>query len=179
MKARKIKPSELFCTFALLSILGFGGVAAWVYRAIVEQKKWLDPVEFGELLGMGQILPGPNVTNFSAMLGYRFCGLRGAIAAVLGLLAPPFVLILGVGALYQRYGQLPAVQGALRGVTAVAAGLVIATGIKLALRLPRTAQAAATGAVTFIAVGILHFPLGWTILSVVPLAIAAEWRLSR
>ena len=75
----QITPIELFLTFSRLGLMGFGGVMPWVYREIVEKKKWLAPQEFAELLAMGQILPGANVTNLSAMLGYRFAGFRSLL----------------------------------------------------------------------------------------------------
>jgi chromate transporter len=176
---KRVSPLELFKTFTTIGLCGFGGVAPWAYRAIVEEKKWLTPAEFGELLSIGQILPGANVTNLSAMLGYRFAGASGAFAATAGLLGPPFLLILGCGVLYTRYGQLPAVQGALRGVTAVAAGLVLTTCYKLFMGQPRTTRALVVAVLTFGTVGILHFPLGWTMLALMPAAIGVEWRLSR
>jgi chromate transporter len=177
--AKKIAPFELFKTFATVGLCGFGGVAPWAYLAIVEKKKWLTSAQFGELLSIGQILPGANVTNLSAMLGYRFAGVRGAFAATSGLLGPPFLVILGCGMLYARYGQLHAVQGALRGVTAVAAGLVLSTCYKLFMGQPRTIRAIVVAVATFGAVGILHFPLGWAMLALMPVAIGVEWRLSR
>jgi len=175
----KVKPAELFLTFSKLGLLGFGGVMPWVYTEIVENKKWLTAVAFSELLAMGQIIPGANVTNFSAMLGYRFCGLRGAAAAMLGLFTFPLGVAIGFATLYQHFGHLEVVQGSLRGITAIAAGLIISTGIKLAKAQPRTIQALVSGILALVAVGLLKFPLPWVVLTLAPLGLFAEAKLTR
>jgi chromate transporter len=174
-----LTPAELFLTFAEMGLYGFGGVMPWARRILVERRKWLDDREFAELLAIGQILPGPNICNIATIIGYRYSGWRGAIAAVLGLMGPPFVIVLILGALYQRFGGLAAVQGALRGMSAVAAGLVLMTGIKLAQSQPRTVRGLVFGMLELLAVGVFHFPLGWTLLILIPSALLVEWRAQR
>ena len=169
-----ITPKELFWTFSKVSLCGFGGVAPWLFQSIVEKKKWLSAKEYGELLGIGQILPGPNVTNFSAMFGLRILGWRGAIAATSGLLLFPFFLVIGLGTLYQHFGSIVMVQGALRGITSAAAGLVVATSIKLA-RSVEKARLIILGLFAFGGVGLLHYPLPYVVLIVGGVAIATEW----
>ena len=154
----------LFWTFAWIGLSGFGGVLPWVRRVLVEQKKWMTPAEFTELLGMGQLVPGPSVSNFAVMLGRRYFGLKGAVATVMGLYFFPMCIILVLGYLYQSYGQQPLVQHILDGVKPVSAGLVLATSIKLIASLPRSLHTA------------LHLPLVLTMLVLAPLAIAAVWR---
>jgi chromate transporter len=113
------------------------------------------------------------------MIGYRFRGWRGSLAALGGILGIPFFIILGLGALYQRFGELPITAGLLRGISAVAAGLVLATGIKLAQSQPRTWRGFIFGLLALAAVGIWRAPLGWTMLILIPLALFTEWRASR
>ena len=163
----------LFWTFAWVGLSGFGGVLPWVRRVLVEQKKWMTPAEFTELLGMGQLIPGPSVSNFTVMLGRRYFGLKGAVAAVMGLYFFPLCIILVLGYLYQLYGQLPLVQHVLDGVKPVSAGLVLATSIKLVASLPRSLHTALFVALTFIAITLLHAPLVLTMLVLAPIAIAA------
>ncbi len=172
-----VRPKELFITFSKIGLQGFGGCMPWVYAEIVEKRKWLNPQEFAELLALGQILPGANVTNFSAMLGYRFCGFRGAIAASLGLFLFPLIVAIGFATLYGHYGHLEAVQGALRGVTAVACGLIISTGIKLAKAQPRSLKALVTGLLVLVGIGIFAFPLPWVVFVLAPLSLLAEAKL--
>ena len=178
-RERRISPSELFRTFAEMSLYGFGGVMPWARRMLVERRRWLDDREFAELLAIGQILPGPNICNMAVIVGYRHAGWRGSLACAAGLLSAPFVIVLMLGALYHRFGALPAVQGALRGMMAVAAGLVLMTGIKLAQSQPRTVRGLVFGLLSLTAVGILHLPLGWVMLVLIPSALCVEWRAQR
>jgi chromate transporter len=178
-RALRLTPSELFLTFAEMGICGFGGVMPWARRFLVDRRKWIDDREFAELLAIGQILPGPNICNIAVIVGYRYCGWRGSVAAALGLMGPPFVIVLVLGALYHRFGSLAPVQGALRGMSAVAAGLVLMTGTKLAQSQPRTVRGFVFGVLALLAVGVFHFPLGWTLLTLIPTALFTEWRAQR
>lgn len=124
-------PLDLFVSFTLIALQGFGGVLAIVQREIVEKKCWLTPEEFVEEWAVAQIMPGPNVVNLSLMIGARHFGLRGALAALAGMLVLPLLIVLLLGILYTEFAQHPGVVGAMRGMGAVAAGLIIATGLKM------------------------------------------------
>jgi chromate transporter len=177
--AQRLSPADLFRTFAEMSLYGFGGVMPWARRVLVDRRRWVDDREFAELLAIGQILPGPNICNIAVIVGYRYCGWRGSLAAAMGLLSGPFLIVLVLGALYHRFGGLATVQGALRGMAAVAAGLVLMTGIKLAQSQPRTIRGLVFGLLSLTAVGILHLPLGWAMLVLIPSALFVEWRAQR
>src|ERR1700712_4300477 len=90
---------DLFVSFTLLALQGFGGVMAVVQRELVERKRWLTHEEFIEDWAVAQIMPGPNVVNLSLMIGGRYFGLPGALAALGGLLALPLVLVLALAVL--------------------------------------------------------------------------------
>src|SRR5215213_791734 len=98
--------ADLFIAFAAIALQGFGGVLAWTRRMVVEQRRWMTPDEFNELYSISQVLPGPNIVNFSVVFGRRLRGVPGALAALTGLLGPPILIILGVGVLYARYGEV-------------------------------------------------------------------------
>ena len=172
-------PRELFVAFNRLALQGFGGVLAVAQAELVDRLGWLTREEFVEVLSVGQVLPGPNIVNMSLMIGDRFFGLRGAFAALAGLLALPLAIVLGLAALYGRWAHLPAVAGALRGMGAVAAGLVIATGLKLLPALKSNplgpAPAALVCAATFGAVALLRLPLVWVVGGLGALAVATAW----
>src|SRR5688572_15049061 len=87
-------PRDLFVSFTWLALQGFGGVLAIVQREMVEKKRWLTPEQFLEDWAVAQVMPGPNVINLALMIGDRYFGLRGAVAAVAGMLAIPLVVIL-------------------------------------------------------------------------------------
>jgi len=170
-----IGPLELFLAFSQLALAGFGGVLPWAHRTLVEQKRWLTQREFVETLALGQLLPGPNIGNMAVMIGYRFCGYTGAAAAFGGLVAGPFLLMIAVGLLYQTYGALPLVQQALSGMSAVAAGLVLATGLKMTRSLRRHWRPWLFTALALLGVGALRWPLLAVVGALAPFAIAAAW----
>ncbi|WP_404991507.1 chromate transporter [Cupriavidus pauculus] len=169
-------PRTLFFEFARMGLSGFGGVLPFVRRSVVERNRWLDDRDFVEILSLGQVLPGPNVINLALMLGLRFAGLRGALAAFCGLVFVPMMVVLCVMGLYLRYQDVPQVQQALAGMTAVAAGLVLSTGVKLAQSQPRTVRAVMVGAAAFVAIGLLRWPLLPVMAVLVPVALVLEHR---
>ena len=126
---RPRSPGEIFRVFNRLALQGFGGVLPVAQHHLVERERWLGKEEFVELLSIGQVLPGPNIVNLALMFGDRFFGWRGALAALAGMLLVPMALVLAAASLYARFAAVPAVAGALRGMGAVAAGLVLATAL--------------------------------------------------
>ena len=160
--------TELFFAFSTLALQGFGGVLAVVQRELVDKRRWLTAEEFVEDWAVAQILPGPNVVNLSLMLGDRYFGWRGAIAGVAGMLCFPTVVVLLIAALFAGVADVPQVQGALRGMGAVAAGLIVAAGLRLTPALRTNTMGLwtcwALVAATFVAVAIVRLPLGWLLL---------------
>jgi chromate transporter len=155
--------TDLFVSFTLLALQGFGGVLAVVQREIVERKRWMTREEFVEEWAVAQIMPGPNVVNLSLMIGGRYFGLPGALAALAGMLTAPLVLVLLLALAYAKYAHHPGVAGALHGMTAVAAGLIAATGLKLLVVLKKNPLGIplciALGASSFAAIALLRWPL--------------------
>lgn len=176
-------PRDLFVSFTFLALQGFGGVLAIVQRELVEKKKWLTADEFLEDWAVAQVLPGPNVINLALMIGDRHFGLRGAAAAVAGMLTVPLFVILALAVLYAHYATNPQVAAALRGMGAVSGGLIAATGVKLIppLRRHPLGFGACLGivALVFVLIGVVQVPLGWVLLGVGGAACVWTWtRLS-
>jgi chromate transporter len=122
---------DLFFSFNRLAMQGFGGVLPVAQRELVERRRWLTTEQFVEMLSIGQVLPGPNIINMALMIGDRFFGLRGAFVALAGMLLTPLAIVIALAVLYGQFARIPMVADALRGMGAVAAGLIIATGLKL------------------------------------------------
>ncbi len=162
--------TDLFVSFTWLALQGFGGVLAVVQRELVEKKRWMSREQFVEDWAVAQIMPGPNVVNLSMMIGGRYFGLPGALAALAGMLSAPMVLVLLLAALYGSVADSAVAQDALRGMGAVAAGLIAATGIKLIGALDKNAMGMGVcvflALLTFIAIGLLRWPLLWVLLSI-------------
>jgi len=167
---------EIFLTFARIGLSGFGGVLFWMRRVLIQEKRWVTDEEMLEGLAIGQILPGPNVYNLSFMLGYRWFGLGGALAAVSGLLAAPIVILVTLGLLYRAYSEVTLVQQALRGMGAVAAGLLLASAVGMAASLPRRLVPWLFMALAFAGVGVMRWPLLYVMAVLAPFAIAIAWR---
>lgn len=160
--------TDLFVSFTWLALQGFGGVLAVVQRELVENKRWMTREQFVEDWAVAQIMPGPNVVNLSMMIGGRYFGLRGALSALAGMLSAPLVVVLLLAALYGTVAEQAWAQGALRGMGAVAAGLITATGIKLIAALDKNPMGRAVcillAALTFAAIAWLRWPLLWVLL---------------
>ncbi|HKS61344.1 MAG TPA: chromate transporter [Xanthobacteraceae bacterium] len=168
--------SELFRAFFSMALHGFGGVLPWARRAIVDEKRWMTAQEFNEAFAVSQFLPGANVVNLAVIFGGRLHGAAGAAVALAGLLLPPMAIVLTLGALYGRYGDIDALQRVLGGVAAAAAGLIGAIVIKMAQPLLREGvPALAVAAAGFAAVGVMRWPLPYVLLVLVPLSIALSW----
>lgn len=162
--------TDLFVSFTWLALQGFGGVLAVVQRELVEKKRWMSREQFVEDWAVAQIMPGPNVVNLSMMIGGRYFGLPGALAALAGMLTAPMVLVLLLAALYGSVADSAVAQNALRGMGAVAAGLIAATGIKLISALDKNAMGMGVcvflAVLTFVAIGLLRWPLLWVLLGI-------------
>jgi chromate transporter len=169
--------TELFWAFAAISLSGFGGVLAWSRRMMVEERKWLTPEQFNETYAVCAFLPGGNILNFSVIFGSRFRGPAGALVAIAGLMGPPMLLIMIVGAIYAHYGDVPALRRMLTGVASAAAGLMMATVAKMAHPLFRGSAVIGPliALATFISIGIIQWPLPLVLAVIVPVSIGAAW----
>jgi len=167
---------EIFTTFARIGLSGFGGVLFWMRRVLIQEKRWVTDEDLLEGLAIGQILPGPNVYNLSFMLGHRWAGIAGAFAAVGGLLAAPIVILVALGLLYKAYSNVEILQHALRGMAAVAAGLLLASAVGMAAGLPRRLVPWLFMLLAFGGVGLMRWPLLYVMAALAPFAMYFAWR---
>jgi len=169
--------SELFLRFTQVSLSGFGGVMPFARRMLVEERRWLSAEEFTDVLSLCQLLPGPNIVNVAVCVGARYHGVRGAVAAFAGLMTAPFFIMLALGVLYTEYGDLPAVSALFRGISAGAAGLVVAMGLKMATSRRLRSAMALFAVMTFIGIALMRLPLVVFLLGAAPLSVTATlWR---
>lgn len=177
--AEKPGKLELFLGFAKIGALGFGGVGPWARHVIVEERKWLTEREYASVLGMGQILPGPNVGNATVMIGRGFHGLAGALIATSGLYIGPLCILVVLSILYDAYGELPRVAPFMQGVAAAAAGMVIGMALKMGFNLKASAQLVAVGLLAMGAAAWLRLPLPLIVVILAPLGIWISLRQAR
>jgi chromate transporter len=171
--SRTVSKHELFMGFLKIGLLGFGGIAPWARHVIIEERRWLSEKEFAAILGIGQILPGPNTMNAAVIIGDRFQGIPGVLLCLLGQMAMPLVIVTGLAVVYQHFATLPSVNAGLMGAAAGAAGLVMGTAIKMARKIKPTPLALLVSALGIGAIGLLQWPLVPVVAALVPLGIAA------
>jgi chromate transporter len=176
--------TDLFVSFTVLALQGFGGVLAVVQRELVEKKRWMTREQFIEDWAVAQILPGPNVINLSLMIGGRYFGLAGALAGVAGMLTAPLVVALLLAAAFGGVSDAAWAQGALRGMGAVSAGLIAAVGLKMISALRTNPMGmpmcVALAVASFVGVGLLRWPLAYVLLGTGLVACSwAYWQLAK
>jgi chromate transporter len=168
---------EIFVGFLTVGLCGFGGIFYWLRRMVVERRRWLTAEEFAEYFGLCSLSPGPGLINLSVLIGKRFHGAAGGLAAFTGLLCVPVAIALCLAALYAHFQYLPAVRAVLSGVAVAAAGLVIATAAKMLVPLfkPHARWGLIVAAPVFAAVGIFRLPLLWALAFSAPVGLALAW----
>jgi chromate transporter len=166
--------AALFAGFLKVSLCGIGGGGGlvWSRRIAVDQRQWITEQEFGDIVSLCQFMPGPNIVGIAVCIGARTRGAVGTIAATSGFLVIPWGIGLSLGLLYLRYAHLTVLRNILGGVAPAAAGLLIATGIRLLM--PHRGRPAAL-LFAALAFGLMAFgklPLLVVLFSLVPLSIA-------
>lgn len=183
IRPRPASVRALFWAFSWLALQGFGGVLAVVQRELVEKKQWLTLEEFVEDWAVAQVMPGANVVNLALIVGDRYFGWRGAVAALSGMLALPLAALMVLTLALSGLAEQGAVQGALRGMGAVSAGLIAGTGLKLTAawrsNVMGKAACAALAIVTYCAIGLMRIPLLWVLLALGVPAMAWAYRQLR
>ena len=175
-KGRPVTLGRLFLGFFEVALSSSGGALAPAHRLLVERWGWVSARQFTEILGLSQVLPGPNIVNVAVQIGARYHGVPGAVAACVGLLLAPLLVIMPLVLLYAQSGENDLVRAALRGVAAAAAGMLIATTVKVALPYRRSLVGALIAGAAFLAVWALHWPLLLVVLVLGPCGVYAAWR---
>ena len=164
--------AALFVAFLTVSMCGFGGGIVWARLIAVDKRRWLRAEEFADIVSLCQFMPGPNIVGIAVCVGAKMRGAIGTIAAVAGFLVIPWGIGLSLGVLYLKYAHLAVLRNILGGVAATAAGLLIATGLRLL-----SAHRRRPGAMVFVALAFAlmvfgKLPLLVILFSLVPLSIA-------
>jgi chromate transporter len=176
--AAPVSLAAIFAAFFRLGITSFGGgTAAWLYRAIVQRRHWIDDQVYLAATGLGRLLPGSSGVNLTVQVGQRLRGGWGALAAVFGLLSGPLFIVVGLAAGFARIAGSPIAHAFLQGVAAAAIGLTFATGLVLVPRGRKQIGQLMVTIATVVAVGILRWPMLPVILCLAPISVGlALWR---
>ncbi|WP_046175527.1 chromate transporter [Domibacillus indicus] len=117
-----MKQRDIFVAFFRSSMLGYGGgptTIPLVQKEVVERFKWMDNEEFGDVLAIGNTLPGPINTKMAGYIGYRVGGIPGTINAILATVLPTILLMIILLTTLTAFKDLAWVQGMTRGVMPV------------------------------------------------------------
>jgi chromate transporter len=135
------EPGRVPCTlldlvryFLSLGTFGFGGpiaLAGYMQRDLVERRRWFTHQEYVDGLALAQLAPGPLAAQLAIYLGWARARVIGATAVGLAFVLPSFVIVLGLSALYLRFGGLPWMQGAFYGVGAAVVAIIARSAFKL------------------------------------------------
>ncbi|MPZ40870.1 MAG: chromate transporter [Rhizobiales bacterium] len=173
------QPVSLFALYKLCFVVGLfsfgGGLTAWFHREIVNVRGWMTDDEFFSGYALSQILPGVNSTNMAVYIGQHLRGAIGSTAALLGLLTGPFVIVLAAAAAFHHLVALPGFAAIMGGVAAAAVGMMFRLGITSARGGFRRISSLIVLVATFIAIGIMQWPLLPVLVVLAPLSIAAAW----
>ncbi len=170
-------PLRLFLIFARIALTSFGGgLSGWLLREFVTERKWISEEEFLNGLAISQALPGVNVKNMAIWIGYRLNGFRGAVAGFTGIIVPPAIVIVLLSTLFGVVAHYPWTHVVLVGAAAAAVGLSLSMGITTARRVPRRVVPLLIMVATFVAVGLLHWPLLWTVVGFGGISVGMVYR---
>ena len=162
--------------FAKIGLMSFGGaLSGWMHREIVLRRQWMDEADFLSGLALGQIMPGANVANLSLYIGQRLRGGIGAVAALLGMLLPPMIVVLALGMLYDRVAGILWLHRFIDGVAAAAIGLTIMVGIRASRRVERRLGPVIILLLLFFTVGVLRWPMVPVVICVTPASLLLAW----
>jgi chromate transporter len=167
---------DLFTAFLIVSMCGIGGGGGivWARRIAVETRRWISDRDFADIVSLCQFMPGPNIVGIAVCVGAKMRGGIGALAALAGFLIIPWSVGLALGLLCLRYAHLPVLRNILGGIAAAAAGMLIATGLRLLMAHRHRPAAMVFAALAFALMIIGHLPLLAVLFSLVPLSIAAS-----
>ena len=180
----------IFVMFSKIGLSSFGGgVSVRVQEELTEDRCWLAQREFFAAFALARLMPGANIINLAALIGHRLRGIRGAVAAVLGLLVGPTLVVIGLADLAGQFSG-STLDAALRGVAASAAGLLICMGVRsgsrivsIALTSPGRRAESAGGIAVLVAmvalVGALRLPTALAVLCLAPVSSAMAFFASK
>ncbi len=113
---------------------GFGGPVALVgfmYRDLVEQRRWISEADYREGLALAQLMPGPLAAQLAIYLGYVHYHIAGATVVGLAFVLPSFLMVVALGAAYVAYGGIGWMQSVFYGVGAAVIGIIALSAHKL------------------------------------------------
>src|SRR5262249_42129395 len=126
--------SQLVLYFLKLGTIGFGGPVAlvgYMYRDLVEARRWIAEEDYKEGLTLAQLMPGHLAAQLAMHLGYVHYRTLGGTVVGSGFVLPSFLMVVTIGWAYLHYGGLPWMQAGFYGVGAAVIGIIAISAFKL------------------------------------------------
>ena len=127
---------KLFYTFCKIGIFNFGGgyaMLALIQNEVVEKNGWMTSAEFTDIVATSQVTPGPIGINAATFVGSKVAGIPGSIAATAGFVFPSVFIVLFLGYLYYKYGNVGSIRGILNGLRPAVVALIGSAGVNFIL----------------------------------------------
>lgn len=128
---------ELFLSFVQIGLFSIGGgyvAIPLIQQQVVDQHGWIPMSVFNDLVTIAEMTPGPIGINAATFVGVRAAGLPGALAASLGFVLPPTVIVSLLGWLYYRYQKVEMMQSILNGLRPAVVALIASAAVGIALQ---------------------------------------------
>ena len=172
--------ASLFWLFFQIGAMSFGGgLMAWVYREVVDRRRWMSSADLMSGIALAQVLPGVNITNLSIYVGHHMRGALGSAVCLVALLTAPFFLIIGLAAVYAQIDSISWAHNFMAGVATAAVGLVLSVTLRSVRNDVRGIGPIAVLLAVFIAIGVLRWPLVPVIAALAPISVAISWYTSK
>ncbi|MBQ9300380.1 MAG: chromate transporter [Clostridia bacterium] len=125
---------ELYWTFVKIGCVTFGGGYAMLpilERELVDKRHWTTMDDLRDYFSIGQCTPGIIALNVSTFIGEKRGGVKGAVAATVGFLTGPIVIILIIAMFLKNFAQLSVVQHAFAGIRVCVCVLIVQAVLRL------------------------------------------------
>ena len=158
---------RLFAAFFKIGLFTFGGGMAMVpilQDKMCKEYKWMTEEQVVDCLAVSQSLPGVIAINMATYTGYLKKGLLGALVASFGVILPSFIIIILVVCFLQEMNENPYVNGAMKGITAAATGLILVAAFRLGKQILKRTADWIIAVAAFLLIAIAGFDAVWVIL---------------
>ncbi|MDF2716206.1 MAG: chromate transporter [Paenibacillus sp.] len=135
MRTRLKRLWPIFWTFCRIAPITFGGGYAMIpvlEREAVHKRRWIRQEDVADVLAVSQTIPGAVALNAASFVGYRVAGVAGAVTAVLGMMLPTFLIVIGLAALLLAYQDNVKVAAALQGMKPAVIAMIVFAGYRMA-----------------------------------------------
>lgn len=160
--------AKLFVQFFKIGAFTFGGGYAMIpliQSEVVDKNKWMEAQELLDVVAIAESTPGPIAINAATYVGYKVSGLKGAIAATLGVTIPSFTIITLIAMLFTNFSDNRYVQNAFWGIRIAVLALILKAVISMYKKCPKSIISYLIMAMCFVVVTIFHINVLWAILA--------------